>query len=116
MANSRQKGKRGELEVARILREYGFNARRGQQFSGANGDPDVVGLPGVHLEVKRREKFEGYDWLAQAARDARPGEIPAVWWRKNDHRWVVMMDFEDFIRLYSEAYEEREYEANRTDS
>lgn len=116
MANSRQKGKRGELEVARILREYGFNARRGQQFSGANGDADVVGLPGIHLEVKRREKFDGYDWLAQAARDARPGEIPAVWWRKNEHRWVVMMDFEDFIRLYSEAYEEREYEANRADS
>lgn len=102
--SSRDKGKRGEAECARILREYGFNARRGQQYSGANGDADVVGLPGIHLEVKRREKFEGYDWLDQAARDARPGEIPAVWWRKNDHRWVVMMDFEDFIQLYSEAY------------
>lgn len=36
--NSRNKGKNGELELASILREYGYNARRGQQYCGANGD------------------------------------------------------------------------------
>ena len=35
MPNSRQKGKRGELEIARILRDYGYrDCRRGQQYSG----------------------------------------------------------------------------------
>lgn len=32
--NSRQKGKVGEREFASLLREHGFDARRGQQFSG----------------------------------------------------------------------------------
>lgn len=43
--NSRSKGAVGEREVAGILRGYGYKARRGQQYSGANGDADVVGLP-----------------------------------------------------------------------
>ena len=50
--NSRTKGKRGELEVAHLLKKYGYDARRGQQFAGINGDADVVGLPGIHLEIK----------------------------------------------------------------
>ena len=44
--NSRQKGKGGELELAKLLRAYGYNARRGQQYSGISGDADVVGVPG----------------------------------------------------------------------
>ena len=52
--NSKQKGKRGELELAKKLQEYGFEARRGQQYSGIGGD-DVVGLEGVHIECKRVE-------------------------------------------------------------
>ena len=58
MVNGKKKGKAGELEVARILRSYGYPCRRGQQYSGANGDADVVGLPGIHIEVKRRERLD----------------------------------------------------------
>ena len=57
MTNSRAKGCRGEREIAKILREYGYEARRGQQYSGFNGDADVVGLPGYHIEVKRVENL-----------------------------------------------------------
>lgn len=53
----REKGKRGERELAGILRKYGFDSRRGQQYSGANGDADVAGLPGIHVEVKRVERL-----------------------------------------------------------
>ena len=49
--NSRNKGAAGEREVAGILRGYGYKARRGQQYSGANGDADVVGLPGIPRSV-----------------------------------------------------------------
>ena len=98
--NSRQKGKRGELEVAHLLREYGFEARRGQQFSGANGDPDVVGLPGIHLEVKRGEKLNLEAAMQQSIRDARENEIPIVMHRKNRGQWLVTMTFEDWMKLY----------------
>ena len=55
--NSRRKGAEGERELARVLQEYGFDSRRGQQYCGANGDADVVGLQGVHIECKRVEKL-----------------------------------------------------------
>ena len=32
--NSRAKGSRGERELSHKLQEYGFKARRGQQFCG----------------------------------------------------------------------------------
>jgi len=54
--NSKRKGKRGELELAKKLQEYGFNTRRGQQYAGLGGD-DVVGLEGIHIERKRVERL-----------------------------------------------------------
>ena len=55
--NSNKKGKRGERELANILKKYGFKSRRGQQYCGANGDADVIGLDGIHIECKRVEKL-----------------------------------------------------------
>lgn len=100
--NSRSKGARGERELAGILREYGYPCRRGQQYSGANGDADVVGLPGIHIEVKRRERLEIYDAIAQAVRDARENEKPAVFHRKNNCEWLVTMRLDDFMKLYGD--------------
>ena len=98
--NSREKGKKGENELAQILRAYGFEARRGQQFSGANGDPDVVGMPGVHIECKRLERLNIYEAMAQSINDARIGETPVVMHRKNRGEWLVSMRLGDFIKLY----------------
>ena len=39
--NSKQKGAKGERELANILKEYGYNTRRGQQYNGLEGE-DVV--------------------------------------------------------------------------
>lgn len=39
---SRNKGKVGERELAGYLKEYGYDCRRGQQFSGKNGDAPCV--------------------------------------------------------------------------
>lgn len=100
--NSRDKGCRGERELANKLKEYGFDCRRGQQFCGANGDADVVGLDGIHIEVKRTERLSLYDALAQAKSDAREGEMPIVVHRKNNCEWVVVQPLEDWIALYRE--------------
>lgn len=108
MPNSRSKGARGEREVAGILRDYGYHCRRGQQYSGANGDADVVGLPGIHIEVKRRERLDFYGAVDQSKRDARPDELPAVFSRRNGSEWLVTMPFESWMQIY------REYEAGRS--
>lgn len=98
--NSRNKGAAGERELAAKLREYGYNCRRGQQYSGANGDADVVGLPGVHIECKRVEKLNLYDAMAQAVRDAKDDETPAVFHRKNNKEWLVTLRLDDFMKMY----------------
>lgn len=100
--NSRRKGATGERELAGKLREYGYDCRRGQQYCGANGDADVIGLPGIHIECKRVEKLNLYDAMAQSASDARPEEVPAVFHRKDRCDWLVTMRLDDFMRLYGD--------------
>ena len=98
---SNTKGKSGELEVAFLLRKYGFEARRGQQFSGGDGSPDVVhNIPGVHIEVKRAERFSLYAAMDQASEDTKTCEqIPVVFHRMSRRPWVVVIDAEDFLRI-----------------
>lgn len=105
--NSRNKGKRGELELSKKLKEYGYRCRRGQQYCGANGDADVLGLPGVHIECKRVEKLNIYDAMAQAKSNAKEGEKPVVMHRKNACDWLVTMTLDQWIELY------REWEAGK---
>lgn len=98
--NSKRKGAEGEREIAHILQEKGFDARRGQQFCGKNGDADVVGLDGIHMEIKRVENLNIYNAMAQSKSDARDGEIPTVIHRRNRDEWKVTMLLDDFIEMY----------------
>ena len=98
----REKGKRGERELASRLREYGYNSRRGVQYCGRNGDADVVGLPGLHIEVKRTERLNLYTALAQSKSDARDEEIPVVCHRKNHCEWVCILSLDEFMKIYKE--------------
>lgn len=98
--NSREKGKAGEREFAALCREHGFeNARRGQQYSGIEGD-DVVGLDGIHVEVKRVERLNISNAMQQAIRDSKEDEVPIVAHRKNRGSWKVTMRAEDWFKLY----------------
>lgn len=103
--NSREKGAAAERELANILKEHGYTARRGQQYSGANGDADVVGIPGVHIECKRVERLNIHDAMNQAVRDARDGEIPVVIHRKNRTEWLATLRLEDWLKERSDPDE-----------
>lgn len=103
--NSRSKGKRGELEWARKCRDEGYgSARRTAQYCGSTGDAsDVVGLPGIHQEVKRTESLQVWGAMSQAIRDASAaskGELPIVAFRRNDYPWLVFMLADDWFKLY----------------
>ena len=101
--NGKQKGKRGELEVSHLCRAHGYDCRRTAQYCGKTGEAaDVVGLPGIHIEVKRVERLNIEEAMSQAKRDARPGERPAVFHRKNNHEWLVTMRAEDWFEIYGE--------------
>lgn len=97
--NSKDKGKRGELELAEMLREAGFEARRGQQYNGAAGDQDVVhSVPGIHIECKRVEKLNVLSAYKQASADCGT-KVPVVMHRCNRAPWLVTLSLDDFLRL-----------------
>ena len=99
---SRDKGKRGEREIAALFRAHGFNARRGRQYQGGPDSPDVVhNLPGApYVEVKFREQVSPYAVLEQVSRDAGyEGGHPIVFMRKLRKPWIVVMDANDFLEI-----------------
>lgn len=98
--NSRLKGAVGERELANVLKKHGYDTRRGQQYSGLNGDADVVGLPNIHIECKRVERLNIHEAMNQSKRDARAGETPVVMHRRNRTEWLVTMTLKDFIEMY----------------
>lgn len=102
MINSKRKGTNGERELVNILKSYGFDCRRSQQYCGyADGSlADVIGLDGIHIEVKRVERINIDACMEQAVRDCKDGEIPTVWHRRNRKPWYVTMRLEDWIDMY----------------
>lgn len=105
--NSRVKGAAGERELSKELKKYGFNVRRGQQYSGANGDADVIGIEGLHIECKRVERLNIYEAVEQAQRDARADEIPVVMHRKNRKPWLVTVTLENFMKMRGVSHGEQ---------
>jgi Holliday junction resolvase len=114
--NSRNKGKVGEREFAALLREHGFDARRGQQFSGGADSPDVVSdaLAWLHFEIKRVQHLNLTDACVQAEGDlaklgtnaAGAAKIKKLAWvvahRRNHAPWLITMRAEFFFELLRE--------------
>ena len=98
--NSRNKGKVGEREFAALLREHGYDARRGQQFSGSPDSPDVVSdaLAWLHFEVKRVQNLNLTDACVQAEGDCG-GKSWVVAHRRNHAPWLITMRAETFFNF-----------------
>lgn len=113
MTNSISKGKRGEREWAKWLRDNCDckDARRGQQYQGGADSPDVVcGIPNTHCEVKRVESLNLGKAMAQSIADSGDA-IPYVAHRKNLGDWMVTVRADDlvaFARLIVGADDETE--------
>ena len=94
---SREKGKRGEREVARIIQDvvnyvFGENAPRIQRntLQSDKGGFDLVGLEDFAIEVKRHEKLNVKAWWKQTVRQAGKDKIPVLFYRQNNTPWSVM--------------------------
>ena len=113
--NSRDKGERGERELAAYLSERGFPAQRGCQFKGSPDSPDVVcsGLP-LHFEVKRCERLSVYDAYAQAVEDAGQ-KVPVVAHRRNGQAWLAILGMDDLLTLLGRPWNSEEGTARPLD-
>jgi Holliday junction resolvase len=101
--NSCQKGKRGERNLAAFLRDEGFDgAKRGQQHAGGVDSPDVVGVPGWHIECKCTAQIRLRDWMAQAERDSK-GKPWAILYKLPRGPWVTIIKATEWTRLIRET-------------
>lgn len=104
--NSKKKGAAGEREFANLCRKEGYDVRRTAQFNGKElgSLADVVGLPGIHVEVKRVEALNVNKAMEQAIRDNASEDVPIVAHRKNGTEWLITMTAKDWFDLYRLKY------------
>ena len=100
--NSKRKGSAGERELAKVLRTYGYDTKRSVQYNGLQGDADVVGVAGLHIECKRTEQLRDEVFLKQSERDAKKGEVPVVMYRRNGEKWKANMRLDVFMLIWGE--------------
>lgn len=98
--NSRQKGKAGELEASRYLSQlFKLPVRRGCQYRGGPDSPDVEGIAGVYIEVKRRQRLHLETALSKAACEAAQDDVPIVLHRADRERWKLTLFGDDLPRF-----------------
>ena len=93
-AKSRNKGARGERELLALLSERFpdlFLQRNYDQ--AALGGSDLLGLPGVSLEVKRyqRGNVHRQEWWAQACSVATKDRMPVLAYRFDRSEWQSVL-------------------------
>jgi Holliday junction resolvase len=103
---SRRKGKEGELEVCKILKEAGIEAYRTQQSRADPSAPDitVTRFPGVEQymvirkevrdlwpEVKWRKQCAIRQWVEEALENCGK-KMPLVIHRGDRERWLLTVD------------------------
>jgi hypothetical protein len=94
----RQKGVRGEREVAGIFKEYGLELRNLER----TGD-QLVWLPRqerwLHCEVKRQEALRMTLWNEQAAQEAPSEAVPLVAYRRSGELWYASARLDHVLEL-----------------
>lgn len=103
---SKRKGATGEREAAAAWNElFGTSVRRSQQFCGRSDESDdVIGQPGVAIEVKRREKLNVPDAVERAVEDAAADKVAVVLHRSSRRPWLVSLRLEDLPQLVTTLY------------
>ena len=99
--NSQRKGRGGELEFCRLLQAQGIPVDPGKPVSFGE-TPDVTGIPGIHPEIKRVERLNVQEAMAQAIRDSEKFNdgTPVLFHRRNRSPWLATMRLEDWLELY----------------
>lgn len=101
----RDKGARGEREVATILRGHGLEVDRTPNSGGLHIAGDLTGLAGYHLEVKRQETLRLPLWVRQAVEEAPEGAAPVVVYRQSGEPWRVVLELDTFAALLGDRIE-----------
>ena len=96
---SREKGSRGELEVAAIFRAAGFECDRTPNSGGLFIPADVTGpeLGGFYIESRRRERLDLPTWIREL--ESVAGEaVPVLAFRRSREPWWGAMPLDELAR------------------
>lgn len=101
--SSRTKGASAEREVFKLL-----NVRLGKELFSRNllqtrlGGCDDGNADVFAVEVKRQEKLNLPAWIEQAKKQAKPGQIPVLAYRRNREPWqfLIITDLDRFADLF----------------
>ena len=109
MPNSRNKGRAGEQEACRLLRDEFpmLQINRNWMAQSAEGGADVV-IPGWAIEIKRHKTAAKInDWWTQAAGQALKLTLkPCLLYRVDHGRWLVKMSLYDLrpdLKIHSQV-------------
>jgi hypothetical protein len=109
---SRRKGNRAEVEVAKLLRQYGWTAVTSRSARGGyqSGEDIVSNFP-CSIEVKNQVRIDLAGWYRQAEEQAM-GKIPIVVHKRvgkgQPGDWWVTLTFADLIQLIGGPGDERQ--------
>lgn len=81
-----------------LLHTLGFPRARRNFGSGSQGEGDIIGVPGVHIECKYVEALNIWAALNQACTEAGTN-IPVVAFRRNRSGWYAALPLDDLAAL-----------------
>lgn len=100
-ASQRRKGKEGELEVVRMIRNAGWkDASRTSDGRGQQARGDVANGPhGFHIEIKRQEALNVPRAFRQIESDANPLDTPLLIHRPSRQCWMATLPLDELLAL-----------------
>jgi hypothetical protein len=99
-SSARSKGKRGELELCKILSQALSIPVRRVPLSGAmEGHKGDLEVPGLHVEVKRAETWHLAEWIRQME-DQSGDKMGALMFRKSRSPWYCLMTLNEWLELW----------------
>ncbi|MBA3774665.1 MAG: hypothetical protein H0X13_19875 [Ramlibacter sp.] len=92
MTHSREKGRRAEIELCKLLSdELGLTIERNRD-QAAKGGADCLQLPGFAIECKRREMLSKPSWWKQAVEQGLKVQAePIVFYRQSRNPWRALI-------------------------
>ena len=113
MINSNAKGKRGELQVVKIINRYlGTNFRRTPNSGGLSIKGDIIDIDNsnplyeFHIEIKNTNTLQIPKWMQQIENDMPLGKSGLLI-AKFKHSWFSWLRLEDFLFLVSSIMDQQ---------
>ena len=102
VVNARQKGRRGELEVQKLLQNALETTVPLNYAQAAAGGFDMQ-AGGWAIEVKRAENIKMRQWQSQALDSAwKHGLMPCLWYRQSYKEWAIRFPILAFLMVWTE--------------